>query len=88
MGLGGFFASTVSFEPQEAPPDSSQKPVGTKLRSRTTTRVVVKIRVPFRVLLIIRHLLLGYPKRDPNFDNYPHTHLKPAKRSGWVGQPH
>ena len=33
--------------------------------------VVVKIMVPLWVPLIIRHLLLGYPKRDPNFDNYP-----------------
>ena len=27
--------------------------------------------VPFGVPIIIRHLLLGYPKRDHNFDNYP-----------------
>ena len=34
--------------------------------------VVVKIKVPFWVPIIIRHLYyLGYPKRDPNFDNHP-----------------
>ena len=33
--------------------------------------VVVNIRVPFRVLTIIRHLIFRVPKRDPNFDNYP-----------------
>ena len=34
--------------------------------------VVVKIRVPFWVSIIIRHDL-GYPTRDPNFDNYPNV---------------
>ena len=28
--------------------------------------------VPFWVPIIIRHLYLGYPKRDPNFDNHPY----------------
>ena len=34
-------------------------------------RVVVKIRVPFWVLLCYGTFYLGYPKRDPNFDNHP-----------------
>ena len=44
----------------------------------TETWVVVKIMVPFWVPNIIWHLLfrvpkyLGYPKKDPYFDNYPH----------------
>ena len=29
----------------------------------------------FGVLVKIRHLFLGYPKRDPNFDNYPYTYI-------------
>ena len=34
--------------------------------------VVVKIRIPFWVLTIIRHLVFRVPKRDHNFDNnYP-----------------
>ena len=33
--------------------------------------VVVKIEVPFRVLDIIRRLILGHPKRAQKFDNYP-----------------
>ena len=34
--------------------------------------VVVNTRVvPFWVLIIVRHLIFRYPKRDPNFDNYP-----------------
>ena len=33
--------------------------------------VVVNIMVTFWVPIIIRHLLFGDPKRDPNFDNYP-----------------
>ena len=27
--------------------------------------------IPFWVLNIVRHLFLGYPKRDHNFDNHP-----------------
>ena len=35
--------------------------------------MVVKVRVPFLVLSIVRHLLFRlYPKRDPNFDNHPY----------------
>ena len=34
--------------------------------------VVVKIMVPFWVLIIIRHLLFGVPQRGPNFDNHPY----------------
>ena len=33
--------------------------------------VVVKIRVPFWVPIIIRHLLFKVPKMDHNFDNHP-----------------
>ena len=33
-------------------------------------RVVVKIRVPFGVPIIIRHLLFRVPKKDQNFDNH------------------
>ena len=33
--------------------------------------VVVKIRVPFWVPMIIRHLSFRVPKKDPSFDNYP-----------------
>ena len=29
----------------------------------------------FWVLVKIRHLFLGYPKRDPNFDNYPYIYI-------------
>ena len=37
--------------------------------------VVIKIMVPSCVLNIIRHLVsIGYPKRYPNFDNYPCEH--------------
>ena len=36
--------------------------------------MVVKIRVPFWVPIIIRHLLFRVTiKRDPNFDNHPYT---------------
>ena len=34
--------------------------------------VVVKIRVPFWIPNIIRHLIFRVPKRDPNFDNHPY----------------
>ena len=37
--------------------------------------VVVNIRVPFRVLTIIRHLIFRVPKRDPNFDNFPNSRV-------------
>ena len=34
--------------------------------------VVVKIRAPFLVLIIVRHLIFRVPKKgDPNFDNHP-----------------
>ena len=33
--------------------------------------MVVKIRVPFGVLYIIRHLVFRCPKRNLNFDSYP-----------------
>ena len=33
--------------------------------------VVVKVLVPFWILIIVRHLYLGYSKRDQNFDNHP-----------------
>ena len=33
--------------------------------------VVVKMMVPFWIPIIIRHLILGYPKRDHKFDNHP-----------------
>ena len=36
----------------------------------------VKIRVPFWVLNLIRHLIFRVPKRDPNFDNYPYEPQK------------
>ena len=43
------------------------------------TWVVVKIMVPSWVPIIIRHLVyLGYPKRDYNFDNYPHPFKEPG----------
>ena len=31
---------------------------------------------PFRVPIIIRHLIFRYPKRDHNFDNHPYTESK------------
>ena len=34
--------------------------------------VVVKIMVPFWVLIIILHLIFRVPKRGHNFDNYPY----------------
>ena len=37
------------------------------------TWVVVKIMVPFWVLVIIRHLLFRVPKSELNFDNHPHA---------------
>ena len=40
--------------------------------------VVVKIRVPFWLNIIIRHLLFRVPKkRDPNFDNHPFIYRMP-----------
>ena len=33
--------------------------------------VVVKNRLPFWVLIIMRHLIFRVPKRDHNFDNHP-----------------
>ena len=33
--------------------------------------VVVKIMVPFWVLIIIQHLIFRHPQRDRNFDNHP-----------------
>ena len=33
--------------------------------------VVVNIRVPFWVLIIVRHLILSVPKKHHNFDNHP-----------------
>ena len=33
--------------------------------------VVVKIMVPVWIPIIVRHLNLRYPKRDPNFDSRP-----------------
>ena len=39
--------------------------------------MVVKIRVPFWVLIIIRHLIFRVPKRGHNFDNYPYGALSP-----------
>ena len=33
--------------------------------SQIDIRVVVKIRVPFRVPIIVRHLLFGVPKKGP-----------------------
>ena len=38
----------------------------------TETWAVVKIRVPFWVPMIIRHLRFRVSKKDLNFDNYPH----------------
>ena len=37
--------------------------------------VVVKIMVPFWVLLQYGTYYLGYPKRDHNFDNYPYESM-------------
>ena len=37
--------------------------------------VVVKIRVPFWFLNIIRHLICRVPKGDPNFDNHPYIYI-------------
>ena len=36
--------------------------------------VVVKIRVPFWILNIRRHLIFRVPKKGHNFDNYPYSH--------------
>ena len=41
--------------------------------TKTPIWVVVNIRVPFWVPIKVRHLYLGYPKRDLNFDNYPYA---------------
>ena len=38
--------------------------------------LVVKIKVPFWVPIIIRHLLFRVPKKDPNFDNHPYVVIK------------
>ena len=38
--------------------------------------MVVKIRVLFWVLNIVRHLVFRVPKRDPDFDNHPYEGVK------------
>ena len=49
--------------------------------------VVVKIRVPLWVRNIIRHFYLGYPKRDPNFDNHPYVAVGDAALVTLVSEP-
>ena len=45
--------------------------------------MVVKIMVPFWVLIATRHLYLGDPKRDHNVENHPYRlHGFVRKRSG------
>ena len=39
----------------------------------STVWVVVKVMVPFVIPITIRHLILGYPKRDHTFDNHPYV---------------
>ena len=40
--------------------------------------VVAKIRVPFWVPIIIRHLVFRVPKRDPNFDSHSYRAHTPC----------
>ena len=47
--------------------------------------VVLKIMVPFWVPIIIRPLILGYPKGDHNFDNPPYVYVKGRQGSQLSG---